>query len=133
VDGEEGQRTHLLIVEDEPMIGRILEHKLRREGHAVTWVQSAAAAADILEGSAASIDLALVDVTLECDGIDFMTRLREHERPRRGWLVMHEVGDATARLRALANGARGSVDKPFKPTAVAALVSNLLEGGRHSS
>ena len=38
----------LVIIEDEPMIGRILEHKLRREGHdvhAATPVHSDAAAA----------------------------------------------------------------------------------------
>ncbi|MEA2670273.1 MAG: hypothetical protein QOG45_493, partial [Chloroflexota bacterium] len=31
----------VLVVEDEPMIGRILEHKLSREGHRVLWAHSA--------------------------------------------------------------------------------------------
>src|ERR1019366_180009 len=35
--------SELLILEGEPMVGRILEHKLRREGYEVTWLRTAGA------------------------------------------------------------------------------------------
>ena len=112
----------VLLVEDEPMIGRILEHKLSREGHAVTWLRTAAEAAAALD--AGDADLALVDVTLESDGIELVAGRR---RPVCGWLALVEARRRDEQARALAAGAGGLVLKPFKPTAVAAQVLALLE------
>jgi DNA-binding response OmpR family regulator len=122
-----GVASHLLIVEDEPMIGRILEHKLVREGHRVSWVRSAAEARQVLaEGG---VDLALVDATLECDGIEFGASMAATSTaPRRGWLALVEVRDQAAPGRSLAAGAVGVVVKPFKPTAVAVQVDAALRG-----
>jgi DNA-binding response OmpR family regulator len=114
--------AHLLIAEDEPMIGRILEHKLVREGHTVTWVRDCASLAAALRGD--GVDLALVDVTLDRDGVEFMAALSE--TPRCGWVAMAEQRDAAAQQRARDAGAAAVVVKPFKPTAVAAVVLDLL-------
>ena len=114
--------ARVLLVEDEPMIGRILEHKLSREGHAVTWLRTAADAAVALD--AGGIDVALVDVTLESDGVDLAAA---HPTPRAGWLALVEARRHDDATRAIGAGARGVVLKPFKPTAVAAQVEALLE------
>jgi DNA-binding response OmpR family regulator len=116
--------AHLLIAEDEPMIGRILEHKLLREGHRVTWVRDCASVRAALQ--VGDVDLALVDVTLDADGVEFMASLAE--TPRCGWVAMCEQRSASAPGRAVAAGAAAVVLKPFKPTAVAALVLQLLAG-----
>jgi DNA-binding response OmpR family regulator len=117
-------RGHLLLVEDEPMIGRILEHKLLREGHRVTWVRDTHAAHAALDTG--DVDLALVDVTLDRDGLEFMTEMAA--MPRCGWLAMVEQRDGESALRAAASpGCAGVVLKPFKPTAVAALVLDVLQ------
>jgi DNA-binding response OmpR family regulator len=119
----------IVIVEDEPMIGRILEHKLRREGHDVTWVRSAADGERVLARGA--IDTALVDATLERDGFQLCAELaRCGAAPRCGWLALVAQRDGEGRHRALAAGAAGIVIKPFKPTAVAALVHAVLNGAR---
>ena len=115
------QPRHLLLVEDEPMIGRILEHKLTREGHAVTWARSAAEAGAALD--AGGLDLALVDATLEVDGIALAAG---HPPPRAGWLALVEARRPDDAARAMAAGAGGVVLKPFKPTAVAAQGEALL-------
>ena len=116
--------TSVLIAEDEPMIGLILAQKLTREGHEVTRVSSAAAIAAAL----GACDVALVDVTLERDGIDTMTELRcAGLGPRAGWFAMLEARSAADGPRAVQAGAAGVILKPFKPTAVAAQVSALLE------
>jgi DNA-binding response OmpR family regulator len=118
--------AHLLVVEDEPMIGRILEHKLVREGHRVSWARDTLAAAAVLGGG--DVDLALVDVTLDRDGVEFMSGLAATSRC--GWVAMAEQRDGAAQQRARDAGAAGVVVKPFKPTAVAALVLELLERAR---
>jgi DNA-binding response OmpR family regulator len=119
-------QAHLLLAEDEPMIGRILEHKLKREGHRITWVRDTCSASSALQ--AGDVDLALVDVTLDRDGVEFMSAMAA--TPRCGWVAMAEQRDATAQRRARQAGAAGVVVKPFKPTAVAALVLELLERAR---
>jgi two-component system response regulator QseB len=124
---DDAPRGHILVVEDEPMIGRILEHKLLREGHRVTLVRDTHAAQSALE--AGDVDLALVDVTLDRDGVEFMAEMAgtPGSAPRRGWLAMAEQRDPASAARARAAGAAGVVTKPFKPTAVAALLLDLLE------
>jgi DNA-binding NarL/FixJ family response regulator len=80
-----------------------------------------------LEDSVASCDVALVDVTLDGDGVDAMRRLaRFGHGPRAGWFAMLETRAADDGGRAVEAGAAGVILKPFKPTAVAAKVSALL-------
>ncbi len=108
------------------MIGRILEFKLRMEGHQLTWVRSAREAEALVR--AGGVDLLLCDVTLEEDGRDLCRRLVEAgQAPPAGVVLMPEQRDPEGRARALAAGAREVVIKPFKPTVVAATVRALLE------
>jgi DNA-binding response OmpR family regulator len=120
-------RGHVLVVEDEPMIGRILEHKLVREGHRVTWARDTHAAQAALERG--DVDLAIVDVTLDRDGLAFMSDMSTTPgaRSRCGWVAMVEQRDLSAQGRARLAGAMDVVLKPFKPTAVASLVLDMLE------
>ena len=113
----------LLIVEDEPMISRILAEKLTREGYAVSRASTIAG----LTSALSSADVALVDRTLDGDGIDVMGRLAGlGVRPRAGWFAMLESRDAGEGGRAVRAGAAGVILKPFKPTAVATQVATLL-------
>ncbi|MDQ6856371.1 MAG: response regulator [Candidatus Dormibacteraeota bacterium] len=113
----------VLIVEDEPMISRILAEKLTREGYAI----SRAATIDGLRVALASADIALVDSTLDGDGIDAMLELASAGvRPHAGWFAMLESRAAADGGRAVRAGAAGVILKPFKPTAVAAKVATLL-------
>ncbi len=113
----------MLIVEDEPMIGRILAEKLTREGYAV----SRATTIEALSAALSTADVALVDCTLDGDGIDAMSRLaRMGIHPRAGWFAMLESRAANDGGRAVLAGAAGVILKPFKPTAVAAQVATLL-------
>ncbi|MFN2451653.1 MAG: response regulator transcription factor [Candidatus Dormibacteria bacterium] len=118
--------VRLLVAEDEPMIGRILEHKLVREGHEVTWVRDAAALRR--EAELRTADIALVDITLEEDGIELVERLRAQGcRVASRWLVLVEARDTAGSARAALCSADGQISKPFKPTVVAARVNELLE------
>lgn len=107
----------LLILESEPMVARILEHKLRREGHVVTWLRAATPAAP-------QADIALVEVGLGGDSGFWMG---EGPGPRVGWFAICEQSDEGAAERAVRAGAAGVIRKPFKPTQVAAQVRTLLE------
>lgn len=111
------------------MIGRILEFKLRMEGHDLVWVRSAAEAEAAVRGG--GVDLLLCDISLEEDGRDLCRRLiSEGLEPPSGIVLMPEQRDPTGRDLALAAGAREVIAKPFKPTVVAATIRRLL--GRES-
>lgn len=117
--------AHLVLAEDEPMIGRILEFKLQREGHRLTWVRTAREAEALVRKG--DVDLLLCDVTLEEDGRELCRRLLAAGlEPRGGVVLMPEQRDPEGRRRALEAGARDVVIKPFKPTVVAALIKDLL-------
>ena len=111
--------SELLILEGEPMVGRILEHKLRREGHSVTWLR-------VPSPDAPESDVALVEVDLGGDSRSWMA---SGPGPRVGWFAICEHGDEQAAQRAVRAGAAGVILKPFKPTEVAAQVRTLLEVG----
>lgn len=107
------------------MIGRILEFKLRMEGHDLVWVRSAAEAEAAVRGG--GIDLLLCDISLEEDGRDLCRRLiHEGLEPPSGIVLMPEQRDPSGRDQAMAAGAREVITKPFKPTVVAATIRRLL-------
>jgi DNA-binding response OmpR family regulator len=117
--------ARLVLAEDEPMIGRILEFKLKMEGHDLVWVRTAAEAeAAVRKGD---VDLLLCDISLEEDGRELCRRLiAEGLEPPSGIVLMPEQRDPVGRDRALAAGAREVISKPFKPTVVAATIRGLL-------
>ncbi|HUY54092.1 MAG TPA: response regulator [Candidatus Nanopelagicaceae bacterium] len=117
--------AHIVLAEDEPMIGRILDFKLSQEGHRVSWVRSAAEAEGLCR--AGGVDLLLCDVSLEEDGRELCRRLLESgHAPRAGVVLMPEQRHPEGEREALAAGARDVVIKPFKPTLVAAKIRALL-------
>ncbi|MFN2464616.1 MAG: response regulator transcription factor [Candidatus Dormibacteria bacterium] len=113
--------ARLLVVEDEPNIAEIILFKLRREGHEVTHVESAA------EGGALTgpWDLVLLDSSLP--GEDALQALEAL-----GMLapvaVMTESRDTTTAPLAREAGACAIVPKPFKPTLLARLVLEITSG-----
>ncbi|TMF53606.1 MAG: response regulator [Chloroflexi bacterium] len=111
--------ARVLVVEDEPNIGSIIVFKLEREGHEVRWERGAAG----VRHAAASTqpDLVLLDWSLP-DGnpIEVLTALLPIPT-----VVMTEFRDTAAPPQALAAGARATVEKPFKPTQLARLVTQL--------
>ena len=119
-------RAHIVLAEDEPMIGRILEFKLDREGHRVTWVRTAAEAERICREE--PVDLLLLDISLEEDGRVLCRRLTgSSHQPRAGVVLMPELRSPDGERLALEAGARAVVIKPFKPTIVAAKIRELLD------
>jgi DNA-binding response OmpR family regulator len=122
----ENPPAHIVLAEDEPMIGRILEFKLDREGHRVSWVRTAAEAERLCREE--PVDLLLCDVTLEEDGRLLCRRLVDSShRPRAGVVLMPEQRSPDGERLAMEAGARAVVIKPFKPTIVAAKIKELLD------
>ncbi len=111
--------ARVLVVEDEPNIGSIIVFKLKREGHDVRWERAASTVP--LAAATMRPDLVLLDWSLpDGDPLEVLRALHPITT-----VVMTEFRDAATPARALAAGARATVEKPFKPTQLARLVSQL--------
>lgn len=108
--------ARILVIEDEPSIGAIVAHKLRREGHEVRCDEK------LDRGDLESWGPELVLLDLELDGgIDHLRRLSRRWR----FLALTGFRDESAPVQALAAGAVATLAKPFKPTVLARLVGEL--------
>jgi two-component system, OmpR family, response regulator QseB len=114
----------LLLVEDDSMIGEAIRAGLRRDGFAVDWVQSTAAAARALD--AEPFDLLLLDLGLPgSDGLAFLAALRGRGSPLPVLIIT--ARDAIAdRVAGLDAGADDYLVKPFDLDELAARIRALL-------
>jgi two-component system, OmpR family, response regulator len=114
----------LLLVEDDSMIGEAIRAGLRRDGFAVDWVQSTAAAARALD--AEPFDLLLLDLGLPgSDGLAFLAALRGRGAPLPVLIIT--ARDAIAdRVAGLDAGADDYLVKPFDLDELAARIRALL-------
>ena len=103
-------------MEDEPNIAGIIVFKLEREGHEVRAVTTAAAAL----ATEFTPDLVLLDSSLDdADGVELVPRFSCPV------IVMTEFRDEQTPARALELGAARTIGKPFKPTVLARVVSEV--------
>ena len=120
----------ILIVDDEPDIGRILSHILRAAGFEAVAVDGGRAALAHLAASAT--DLVLLDVTMpELDGFETLRRIREAPATARLPVLMLTANTGAAdQSRAESLGADDFIAKPFDPADVVERVRARLPGAR---
>lgn len=119
----------ILIVDDEPDIGRILGLILRAAGFEVAAVDGGRDALAHLASSAT--DLVLLDVTMpEIDGFETLRRIREAPATARLPVLMLTANASAAdRTRAQSLGADDFIAKPFDPADVVERVRTRLDAG----
>jgi DNA-binding response OmpR family regulator len=110
--------ARILIVDDEPEIGRILSLILRGAGFEVAAVGGGRAALEHLAASAT--DLVLLDVIMpELDGFETLRRIRAAPATARVPVLMLTANAGAAdRARAESLGADDFIAKPFDPADV---------------
>lgn len=121
-----GDRTPLLVVDDEPPIRRLLRTSLKAEGFEVLEAESAKAALAAIEAQKPEIvilDLGLPDL----DGLDVIRHIREGGS-KLPIVVLSSRGDERGKVEALELGADDYVTKPF---GIAELVARIRTALRH--
>ena len=116
----------VLIVDDEPEIGRILATILRAAGFDAAAVNGGRAALARLAEVPA--DLIILDVVMPApDGFEILRRLREAPATARLPVIMLTASaDDAGRARATELGADDFIAKPFEPADTVARVRALL-------
>lgn len=115
----------VLLADDEPHLGAILEQFLTARGFAVTAVRDGRAALEALR--AAPFDVALLDVVMpEMDGLEVLRRVREESTPPE-ILIITGNGTVETALAALRLGAYDVLSKPYRMAEIDAVVRRAWE------
>ena len=117
--------ARILLVDDERIALRNLEHVLAREGHQITATQSGAHALELLD--AQPFDLVLTDMKM--DKVDGMQLLRRCKSRHPDIEVIMITGFATleSAVEAMKEGAFHYIAKPFRLDEVRQTVAEALE------
>ena len=119
---------HVLIVDDEPYLSRILSFKLRREGYSTVEARSAEEAERLVGEN--QVDLILLDVGLATptNGFALATRLRRNAATEHIPIIMLTArGFSSDVLRGREVGAAGYITKPFSIEDVIERVRAILD------
>jgi DNA-binding response OmpR family regulator len=119
-------RKHILVVDDDQLISRLLQHRLERFDRTVTVVGDLASAREILEGG--RFDLVILDLVLaDGDGRHLLTDLGESVTSAGVPVIVLSASDAPGlRAECLSIGAEAFVTKPFDPDGLTHLVGTFL-------
>jgi len=122
------ERRHLLVVDDEPYIGRIIQLKLERAPYAVDIATDVDSARERLL-SPAPIDLVLLDIMLpQGSGLDLLAEMRElPHRNETPVFMLTAKGQVADRERAAELGATDFLTKPFSPNELLERINELFE------
>jgi len=116
--------ARLLIVDDEEIALRNLQHVMEKEGYQVSATQSGAAAVALLEQQ--GFDVVLTDLRMEgVDGMDVLKKSRELQ-PEAEVIFITGYATAESAVQALKHGAFYYIAKPFRLDEVRKVVAEAL-------
>ena len=119
-------RMRILLVEDDPMIGKSLRAALSQDGYTVDWVQDGASGKAAIDSADGAYALVLLDLGLpRKSGLDLLKEMRRAGSKAR--VIVVTARDAIAdRVAGLDAGADDYLVKPFSLEELAARMRALL-------
>lgn len=107
------QKTHILVIDDDERIRKLLNRYLTKEGFLVTTAEDAVEAKAVLKSF--SFDILIIDVMMPGqDGVDLTRELKQntHTPPI---ILLTALGEVEDRIKGFENGADDYLPKPFEP------------------
>ena len=120
-------RRHVIVVDDEPYIGRIIQLKLENGPYSVEVYQDGPAALARLRTDE-QVDLILLDIMMpQMTGFEVLSELRSLPRHSDTPVIMLTAkGHATDREQAASLGASDFLTKPFSPKKLLARIDEIF-------
>lgn len=116
-------KTHILVVDDEPELRDMIEEYLVQQGFSVTTAENGAALRQIV--AERPVDLVLLDIRMPGeDGLSLARFLRE--RYPVGIIMLTAAGEVVDRIVGLEMGADDYLGKPFDPRELLARIKSVL-------
>ena len=118
-------RSHLLIVDDDEKLRRLLDQYLTRSGFVVTEAENPHEAEELLK--LFSFDAIVMDVMMPFqNGVEYTHVLRQ-KGLKTPILMLTAMGDTLSRISGLEAGADDYLCKPFDPKELVLRLNNLLK------
>jgi DNA-binding NtrC family response regulator len=122
------RKTHLLVVDDDPVTLDLLKEVLTQEGHEVTVALGGEEA--IAKGMEAPIDIVITDVRMEDkDGMEVLRAFKK-QSPETTVIMITAFGSIETAIEAIREGAFDYISKPFKLDEITLTVRRALEQRR---
>jgi DNA-binding response OmpR family regulator len=120
-------RRNILVVDDEPYIGRIIQLKLEGTPYGVDFCQDGVTALGRLRTDD-PVDLILLDIMMpNMNGFEVLAQLREiPHRSETPVIMLTGKGQSTDREKAASLGARDFLTKPFSPKKLLARIDEIF-------
>ena len=109
-------RAHVLVVDDEPHVGRIIQMKLEQGGFRVTLAYDGIEALEALDRES-DVRVVWLDLMMpHVSGLEVLARMRANDRTKQlPCVILTAAGNDTQRERAMTLGATDFMTKPFSP------------------
>jgi CheY-like chemotaxis protein len=109
-------RAHVLVVDDEPHVGRIIQMKLEQGPFRVTLAYDGIEALEALDRER-DLRMVLLDIMMpHVSGLEVLARMRADDRTRElPCVILTAAGHDAQRERAMSLGATDFMTKPFSP------------------
>ena len=121
----------VLVLDDEALLRRSIAELLRRSGHSVIEVTSAATARDAISNAKGPIDVVLLDYRLpDSNDLGLLEEVRGR-LPQTGVVLMTAFGTPEVVQEALDRGVYRVLNKPFDMHDVEGLISQASRASRH--
>ncbi len=123
----EDQPRHVLVADDEPHIGRIIQLKLESGPYQVSLVSDGREALERIRGDE-PIDAILLDIMMpHVSGLDVLAEIRSlPHRRETPVIILTAKGQDADRTRAMELGATDFFTKPFSPKKLLARIDELF-------
>lgn len=123
ITGKNRTGTHVVVVDDEPMVREVVSRYLQRDGFTVATAADGAEALQLIRS--ARPDMVVLDLMLpHVNGLDVLQDVRRHSDVP--VILLTARGDEGDRVLGLELGADDYVTKPFSPRELAARVRSVL-------
>lgn len=117
---------HLLVVDDEPFVGRIVRAQFERGPFKVSAVTTGEAGLEFLKTNP-DVDLVLLDMNMPgITGLDVLESARREPKVHAAFVMLTGSGQDEIAGKALELGATAYVTKPFSPKKLFRQVSEIL-------
>jgi len=121
-------KTHLLVVDDDPVTLDLLKEVLTQEGYEVTVALGGEEA--IAKGLDISFDIVITDVRMEDkDGMEVLRAFKK-QSPETSVIMITAFGSIETAIEAVREGAFDYISKPFKLEEITLTIRRALERRR---
>ena len=108
--------ARILVVEDDFMMLKTVEHRMKNEGHEVIQAKDGQEASKLIQHQGATIDLIITDLLMPfMSGLELINLMRVEYQMKTPIIVLSKVGNEDTVLQAFELGADDYLTKPFSP------------------